>query len=108
MALANLFTAIPTVLPEELVDILVERSGVRIERIVSRGQSSPPGFWYEQAEHEWVLVLRGRARLGFDRGAPEVELGEGDHLYIPAGHRHRVAWTDPEAETIWVAVFFAA
>lgn len=107
MALANLLTGIPAALPEELVDILADTAGVRIERIVSRGHSSPPGFWYEQAEHEWVLILRGRARLGFDHGAPEVELGEGDHLLIPAGRRHRVSWTDPEVETIWVAVFFA-
>ena len=107
MALTNLLAGIPTALPEELVDVLVDTARVRIERIVSRGQSSPPGFWYEQAEHEWVLLLRGRARLGFDHGAREVELGEGDHLFIPAGRRHRVAWTDPDSETIWVAVFFA-
>jgi cupin 2 domain-containing protein len=108
MARPNLLAGIPTTLAEELVDILVETGGVRIERIVSRGHISPPGFWYEQPEHEWVLVVRGRARLGFDDGTPDVDLAEGDHLLVTAGRRHRVVWTDPEAETIWVAVFFAA
>ena len=80
---------------------------MRIERIVSRGHSSPDGFWYDQNQHEWVTVLRGRATLSIE-AQPDIHLATGDHLLIPAHLRHRVAWTDPEAETVWLAVFFDA
>jgi cupin 2 domain-containing protein len=101
---SNLFARLPTELPVELVQTLAAGPGVRVERIVSRGHASPPGYWYDQAEAEWVLVVRGAARLRFDEG--EVELGPGDHLSIPAGCRHRVEWTSPDEPTVWVAVFY--
>jgi len=93
---------------QEFMEMLVEREGVRIERIVSRGQASPEGFWYDQKENEWVVLLSGAARLRFEEGAREVTLEPGDHLTIPAGARHRVEWTDPHAETVWIAVFYPA
>lgn len=102
----NLFSAIPTELPDELSEILVARNAMRIERIVSRGHSSPPGFWYDQEDNEWVLVLTGRARLRFAADAGLVELGVGDCLEIAAHRKHRVEWTDPDQDTIWLAVFF--
>lgn len=80
---------------------------MRIERIVSRGQSSPPGFWYDQDEGELVLVLTGRARLLLE-GEPERELGAGDWVDIPPHLRHRVTFTDPTHDTIWLAVFYRA
>ncbi len=101
----NLFERVPRRLPEELVDILVQRPAVRVERIVSRGHASAPGFWYDQAEHEWVVVIAGRARLELE-GSGEIELGPGDHLNLPAHRRHRVVWTDPDCDTIWLAVFY--
>ena len=87
----------------EVFTELARGRGVRIERIVSSGQASPPGFWYEQAWDEWVLVLAGRALLAFDDGE-RCELGAGDCVAIAAHRRHRVEWTDPAAPTVWLAV----
>jgi cupin 2 domain-containing protein len=88
---------------------LATARGVRFERIVSTGQSSPDGFWYDQEEDEFVLVLQGGACLHIagDEGGPmqERRLGPGDWLLIPAHVRHRVAWTDPARPTVWLAVF---
>lgn len=94
-------------LPDELFTTLAASSGVRIERILSTGQASPEGFWYDQAWDEFVLLVRGAARLQIDvegGGAGERTLGPGDWAMIPARTRHRVAWTDPDAPTVWLAV----
>lgn len=104
-SLTNLFSKIPNVLDRELVDELLKNGSVRIERIVSRGQSSPPDFWYNQSEHEWVVILTGKARLKIER-QPEIILGPGDTLYLPAHTKHRVEWTNPQQDTIWLAVFW--
>ena len=106
---SNLFDALP--LPgsdAEVFDELLSRDGVRIERIVSTGQFSPPGFWYDQPQGEWVIVLAGQARLGFAEPANEVELSAGDYLNIPPHVRHRVEWTDPDQPTVWLAVHYPA
>lgn len=103
----NLFQSIPGGLPEELVDVLVDHAAVRIERIVSDGHASPPDFWYDQAEHEWVVLLRGQARLRFDDGSLQ-NMSAGDHVMIPARCRHRVDWTSEQEPTIWLTVFFSA
>lgn len=89
----------------EAVQVLAGSAAVRVERILSLGAASPPGFWYDQAEDEWVAVLAGRARLDFADGGSR-ELGPGDHVLLPAGLRHRVAWTDPAVPTVWLAVFW--
>ncbi|QDU22163.1 cupin domain-containing protein [Urbifossiella limnaea] len=102
----NLFADLPTNLAAELTQTLAAGPGVRVERIVSQGHASPPGFWYDQDEAEWVLVVRGAARLGFEDGA--LELRPGDHVTIPAGRRHRVEWTTADEPTVWLAVFFSA
>ena len=101
----NLFAHIPENLDQEWIDELLRDSSVRIERIVSRGQSSPQDFWYDQAEHEWVVLLAGKARLKIKR-QPEIILGPGDTLCLPAHTKHRVEWTDPQQDTIWLAVFW--
>ncbi|HXH72993.1 MAG TPA: cupin domain-containing protein [Mariprofundaceae bacterium] len=106
MTIRNIFEAIPADLPEELVQILLENRGVRIERIVSRGHASPAGFWYDQPDDEWVLLLTGSAGIQFEGEAVVRELGPGDHLLIPAHRRHRVVWTDADGDTVWLAVFF--
>lgn len=102
----HLFANLPTALPEELVTVLAANDQVRIERIVSTGQASPPGFWYDQAEQEWVIVLRGAATLEFEDQT--VQLRPGEHLLIDAHRKHRVAWTTPGELTVWLAVFFPA
>jgi cupin 2 domain-containing protein len=101
----NLREDIPALLPGELVSELVRGRHVRVERIVSRGQVSPPGFWYDQDEHELVVVLAGRARLELE-GRGEVSLGPLDWLNIPAHVRHRVSFTEPDEDTLWLAVFY--
>ena len=88
------------------MEALFARPGLRLERIVSLGQASPPGFWYDQPEGEWVLLLAGAARLRF---ADETEVrlvGPGDWLDIAPHRRHRVDWTDPESPTLWLAVSY--
>jgi cupin 2 domain-containing protein len=85
---------------------LLATERIRIERIVSTGQASPQGFWYDQAWPEWVLMLSGSAGLRFgDEDAPR-QLRRGDYLLIPAGRRHRVDWTDTTEPTIWLAIHF--
>ena len=102
----NLFAGIPSALPEELFQELLKTPHFRLECIVSHGQASPPGFWYDEPTHEWVAMLPGRAALKFaDRTDLEV-LKPGDHLLIPAGCRHRVEWTDPEGKTVWLALHY--
>ena len=100
----NLFENIPENAPEELFTELLNADGVRIERIVSFGQSSPQGIWFDQEESEWVLLLEGSATLGFEDGST-LDLKPGDHLNIPAGQRHRVEKTDQKGRTVWLAVF---
>lgn len=102
----SLFESLPQSLPEELVEVLVRREGCRVERIVSMGHASPPGFWYDQAEDEFVLLVRGSARLEIE--GELVELRPGDFRLIPAHQRHRVDWTTAEEATVWLAVFCAA
>jgi len=87
---------------------LLKRPGLRIERIVSTGQSSPPGFWYDEPRAEWVLVLCGEARLAFDDDARAVVLKSGDFVDIPPHRRHRVEWTHPTEPTIWLAIHYDA
>ncbi len=102
----NLFANVPADLPEELVDVLAENDHVRIERIVSNGQSSRDGFWYDQAEAEWVIVLQGEAKLRIEGDAAPRHMKVGDHLKISPHQRHRVEWTTPLQPTVWLAVFF--
>jgi cupin 2 domain-containing protein len=101
----NLFADISGELAEESCTPIIRTDELRLERIVSRGHASPPGFWYDQETDEWVLLVKGGARLRFDNGR-EIDLKPGDHLLIPRHVCHRVEWTDPEKETVWLAVHF--
>lgn len=102
----NLFAGLPDSLSDELSEVLADSSSVRIERIVSAGHSSPPGFWYDQEEHEWVIVLRGEAGLLFEGNQQPTRMVPGDFINIPAHRKHRVQWTSPVGSTIWLAVFY--
>lgn len=101
----NLLHDLPDDLPGELVETLVESGSVRVERIVSTGHASPEGFWYDQPQREFVLVVKGRARLEFDDGE-SLHLEAGGWADIPAHRRHRVAWTTPDEPTVWLAVHY--
>lgn len=105
----NIFADLPrSTLPEEQFSELLSRPGLRIERIVSTGQASPPDFWYDQAQAEWVLLLQGQAELRFEDTPQPVPLAVGDFVEIAAHRRHRVEWTDPGQTTVWLAIHYAA
>ncbi len=101
----NLYANVPVSLPDELNETLLTADSVRIERIISHGQASPTDFWYDQDEHEWVVVLQGAANLRFEDEV--VALMPGDFINIPAHRKHRVEWTTPDEPTIWLAVFYS-
>ncbi len=100
----NLLENLPTNLADEVIEKLVDHSNVRIERIVSHGQSSPDGIWYDQSQDEFVVLLSGSAKLQFDDEAQIVPLRPGDYLNIPAHRKHRVHWTSQSEPTIWLAI----
>ena len=102
--LGNLFADCATAGDAERFDLLAEGAEVRIERIVSAGQASPPGFWYDQAEDEFVVLLAGAAELRFEAGDRLVRLTPGDWIDIPAHARHRVEFTQAEPPTVWLVV----
>ena len=99
----NLFDGVSPELPGEAVEEILRAETFRIVRIVSRGQNSPPGFWYDQQTEEWVLLVSGSATLCFEDGR-RINLKPGDHILIPRHVRHRVERTDTELETVWLAV----
>jgi cupin 2 domain-containing protein len=103
----NILAPLPVPVSNEAIETLLSGDGIRMERIVSYGQSSPPGFWYDQEQAEWVLVVHGRARLTIEGEAQDRELGPGDSLFLPAHCRHRVAWTQPDQPTVWLTIFIA-
>ena len=100
----RLFAGLPDTLPEERIDVLLERAALRLERIVSLGHVTPPGEWYDQQRDEWVVLLSGAARLAFEGETAERELVAGDWLWIPAHVRHRVTWTRPDEPSVWLAL----
>jgi cupin 2 domain-containing protein len=100
----NLLARLARTSTEEEIAALLTTENVRIERIVSTGQASPPGFWFDQNETEWVALLSGGARLRFEGESEVRELKPGDYLHIPAHARHRVEWTHPSEPTVWLAV----
>jgi cupin 2 domain-containing protein len=99
----NLFDA-PRGLPDERIDVLLETAHCRLERIVSTGQATPAGEWYDQEGDEWVVVLRGSGVLRFEDEAEPRVLRAGDHVLIAAHRRHRVEWTDTSEPTVWLAL----
>lgn len=105
-AVSNLLTNVPHGLRQELFETLVDADSVRIERIVSCGQASPEGFWYDQPQHEWVVLLRGAAKLRFEGDEALLEMKPGDFVSIPAHTRHRVEATAADEPTVWLAVHY--
>lgn len=101
----NLFSEIPKDIPNEIFEDIVSTENIRIERIVSKGQSSPETGWYDQDEYEWVLVLSGQGVIGFEDGS-EVTLNSGDYINIKAHQKHKVVRTAADEATVWLAVFY--
>ncbi len=106
MKKGNIFKGIPEHIPDEIFEAVVENGPVRIERILSRGQATPEGEWYDQDRNEWVMVLKGSAGIIFEGDKEAVTLTPGDYLHIAAHRRHRVTRTDDEQPTVWLAVHY--
>jgi len=102
----NLFTPLAASHGNEVLETLAETGSFRLERIVSTGQSTPPGEWYDQDRDEWVALLTGSATLRFQEPDEVVPLAPGDWLLIPAHRRHRVEQTALDSESIWIALHF--
>lgn len=101
----NLFESLPEDISTEVFSEIIQGENIRIERIISKGHSSPEAGWYDQADNEWVIVLKGEAKLSFENN-DDVYLVSGSHLNIPAHTKHKVTWTKPNTETIWLAVHY--
>lgn len=101
----NILKNLPGDLSSEVIELLISHENVRIERIVSKGHITPENDWYDQDENEWVLVIKGAGKVLFENG-DETFLEEGGYINIPAHCKHRVSWTDPYKETVWLAVFY--
>ncbi len=106
MEKGNIFAPAPSYLPAEIVELLAGSPRAKIERIISLGHHSPEGFWYDQEQNEWIMLLKGKAAMTFAEDPASVELIAGDYINIPAHVRHRVEWTADNEETIWLAVFY--
>lgn len=102
----NIFDRLPADRSAEHFDTVAILDGGKVERIVTFGQSSPEGFWYDQDQNEWVLVLRGRAKLEIEGFPDTVELSPGDYVNLPAHTRHRVDWATRDEPTIWLAIHY--
>lgn len=102
----NILADIPSQLPQELFTSLLQHEHLHIERIVSRGHTSADNEWYDQENNEWLILIQGAAALEFAEQTELIKLQMGDYLLIPAHCRHRVAWTDPNEDSIWLAVHF--
>ena len=105
MSKSNIFELIPAVLQDELFEEIISKNGVKIERIVSFGHTTPESQWYNQDGDEWVILLKGEAVISF-KDESDVRLMAGDYLNIHAHKKHRVSWTKPDAQTVWLAVHY--
>ena len=104
--MGNIYAELPIQLEKELFEELIRTGNVRIERIISKGHTSPEQGWYDQIENEWVVILEGAGVVLFEDGA-EVTLHKGDYINIPSHARHKVTWTDPDVLTVWLAIFYS-
>ena len=101
----NIFNLIPDEIDEEVFTPLIEKGNLKIERILSKGHTSPKQGWYDQKQDEWVIVLQGSATIEYENGV-STHLDKGDFISIPAHTKHRVTWTNPNIVTIWLAVHY--
>jgi cupin 2 domain-containing protein len=104
MEIKNIFENVPDECKMEIFETLFEDKGLKLERIISEGQASPPGQWYDQEWDEWVVLLKGSAGIFFQGEENTCALKPGDYIYIPAHKKHRVEWSDPQQKTIWLAI----
>jgi len=100
----NIYTDLPEQCPDEIFQTLLKNQNITIERIISKGHSSAVNEWYDQLQDEWIMLIKGQAKLQYKHNSSIILLNPGDYLFIPSHTKHRVHWTDPEMETIWLAI----
>jgi len=106
MDIRNIFSDIQKQAPDEVLETILQTGQFKIERIISHGHTTTEGEWYDQDRNEWVLVLKGNAGLLFEGDDKTINLRTGDYINIPAHQKHRVEWTDPEEETVWLTIHY--
>ncbi len=106
MDIRNIFSGMQKQTSEEILETILQADQFKIERIISRGHATAEGEWYDQDRNEWVLVLKGNAGLLFEGDDKTVIMKTGDYINIPAHQKHRVEWTDPEEETVWLTIHY--
>ena len=106
MDIKNIFSGLQEQTPDEILETILQTYQFKIERIISRDHSTNEGEWYDQDKNEWVLVLKGNAGLQFEGDDEAVIMRTGDYINIPAHRKHRVEWTDPEEDTIWLTIHY--
>lgn len=106
--LGNIYKASSDSPKKEIIETFLKMDNFRLERIISSGQRTPDGEWYDQSEDEWVVMLTGAAQLSFEDSNEVITLQPGDYLNIPAHRRHRVEQTAPSEPTIWLAIHYDA
>jgi len=102
----NIFSEVPYFMQDEISETLLRAEHFKLERIISSGQATSPGKWFDQNTNEWVILLSGSAGLRFDDEEEGCVMYPGDYVHIPAHKRHRVEWTDPEQKTVWLALHY--
>ena len=108
MVIRNIFSEIPNSINGELAEILIRNEHFMLKRIISQGEATPPGEWFDQDTNEWVILLSGGAGLIFENEADECVMHPGDYVHIPAHQRHRVEWTDSKQKTVWLAIHYGS
>ncbi len=103
--MSNIFNLPSQLLNEEYFESLLSAENILIERIISTGQTTPPGNWYDQERDEWVILLKGEAKISYIDGSI-IKLKQGDYIFIPAHKKHRVEYTTTNPPCIWLAIHF--
>ena len=106
MKSSSIFSNIPVSTTEEIFETLLKTDHVKLERIISLGQATLRGEWFDQNDNEWVILLSGSAGLLFEDDKEVCVMNPGDYVHIPAHTRHRVEWTDANQETVWLALHY--
>jgi len=106
MKKSNIFTNIPNKINQEVFEDIVSNKNIKIERIISHGDITPKGEWYDQDTNEWVMLMQGEAILSFEDDKSSIKLTAGEYINIPAHIKHRVSWTTPNEKTIWLAIHY--
>ncbi|HEX3034762.1 MAG TPA: cupin domain-containing protein [Thermodesulfobacteriota bacterium] len=106
MIIDNIFFGLPDHVSEEIFETILKTGHFKLERIISAGQATPPGEWYDQDTDEWVILLSGSAGLLFEGDKKVYVMKPGDHVHIPAHRRHRVEWTDTDQKTVWLSLHY--